>query len=87
MNDKFLTSVGQYGIDFSQIDRIELNLNEGKYTNKASVVLLFIKNEKYPIIVLPYDTKDKARFVYDQLKSVVYNTESKVVVLSDYRKK
>ena len=84
-NNKFLTSCGQYGIDFNQIDRIQLDINDNTYTY-ASVVLLYVKNNKYPIIVLPYDKPEKAKHVFKQLQAVVNNTSDKVIVLDNYRK-
>ena len=84
-NNKFLTSKGHYGIDFSQIDRVELKLEDTEYTY-GHIIMLFVKNAKYPIMVLPYHTKEEAKHVYNQLKAVVDNTSAKVLILDNYRK-
>lgn len=85
MNDKFLTSCGHYGIDFSQIDKIKLIEDDKEYTY-GSVVTLYTKNSKYPIVVLPYQTPDKARYVYKQLQAVVNTKTPKVLFMDNYRK-
>ena len=85
MNDKFLTSKGHYGIDFSQIDRIKLTKEDKEYTY-GSIVSLYTKGAKYPIIVLPYPTVDKAEYVYRQLQAVVNNDSPKVLIMDNYRK-
>ena len=84
-NNKFLTSKGYYGIDFSQIDRVELRLEDTEYTY-GHIIMLFIKDEKYPIVVLPYKRKEEAKHVYEQLKAVVNNSSAKVLILDNYRK-
>ena len=83
-NSKFLTSNGNYGIDFSQIDRVEWQTND----IDRFLVLLFLKGQKYPIIVLPYNSEKEMKRVCRQLEAVVdkRTTTADIIRLSDYRK-
>ena len=83
MNDKFLTGVGKYGIDFNQITSVRKGYKKGVF-----LILLFTKDEKYPVITLMCDKEEVSNRLYYNIRAVIEDNQTKgqVIKMSDFRK-